>query len=381
MEQTVNQFSKGLQIDTHPMVQDNNTLSDALNATFVTMNGNEVILQNDMGNRRIDNAFLPAGYQPLGMKEYGGVIYVAAYNPLTNRGQIGSFPSPQRKVNIDNEGDFLDFNSFIKSYRDSNDRKFGYIEQEYIIIPISDKIVLHTGDKFSIYSPQILEFLPYLLPDYYDNRKNNLFTFQVGVFNSQNEFVDITNRLKEWNFEIQGKNRKYFINTESNVQSETIADNELLKTRNRLAINTYSQKMSSPLYLKAIINHISNLSYSIVEAELIDNTRAKLIIEVTYQYNCPDIINNQTFEMLFNGKKTTIIEEEKMYAYKERYRPPMEVLDGESWGFSARFADGSSIYTSGSNAWPEGNGLGRIQSYMIELVQDGVLIKDKEFDE
>jgi hypothetical protein len=50
------------------------------------MNGNEVVLQNDMGNRKIDNAFLPAGYEPVGMKEYGGVIYVAAYNPLTSRG-------------------------------------------------------------------------------------------------------------------------------------------------------------------------------------------------------------------------------------------------------------------------------------------------------
>jgi hypothetical protein len=67
------------------MVQGNDTLSDALNATFVTMNGNEVVLQNDMGNRRVDNAFLPSGYEPVGIKEYGGIIYVAAYNPITNR--------------------------------------------------------------------------------------------------------------------------------------------------------------------------------------------------------------------------------------------------------------------------------------------------------
>jgi hypothetical protein len=50
------------------------------------MNGNENVLQNDMGNARVDNAFLPSGYVPIGMKEYGGVIYVAAYNPITNRG-------------------------------------------------------------------------------------------------------------------------------------------------------------------------------------------------------------------------------------------------------------------------------------------------------
>jgi hypothetical protein len=49
------------------------------------MNGNEIVLQNDMGNRRVDNAFLPEGYEPVGMKEYGGIIYIAAYNPITNR--------------------------------------------------------------------------------------------------------------------------------------------------------------------------------------------------------------------------------------------------------------------------------------------------------
>jgi hypothetical protein len=44
------------------MTQGTDVLSDALNATFITMNGNEVVLQNDMGNRRVDNAYLPSGY-------------------------------------------------------------------------------------------------------------------------------------------------------------------------------------------------------------------------------------------------------------------------------------------------------------------------------
>jgi len=41
-------------MDTHPMVQGNDTLTDCLNGTLITMNGDEVILQNDMGNRRVD---------------------------------------------------------------------------------------------------------------------------------------------------------------------------------------------------------------------------------------------------------------------------------------------------------------------------------------
>ena len=70
-----------------------------------------------------------------------------------------------------------------------------------------------------------------------------------------------------------------------------------------------------------------------------------------------------------------IIEEEKMYKYKESYRPKFEVLDGWGWSFKARFSDGSSIYSHGFNASPSGNGLGRIRGYMQELVQDGVQVE------
>ena len=38
-----------------------------------------------------------------------------------------------------------------------------------------------------------------------------------------------------------------------------------------------------------------------------------------------------------------IIIEEKMYKYKEHYRPSMEVLDGEGWHFAAKFSDGTRL--------------------------------------
>jgi len=47
-----------------------------------------------MGNGKVHKAFLPAGYVPIGMKEYGGIIYVASYNPINNLSQVGCFPSP-----------------------------------------------------------------------------------------------------------------------------------------------------------------------------------------------------------------------------------------------------------------------------------------------
>ena len=73
-----------------------------------------------------------------------------------------------------------------------------------------------------------------------------------------------------------------------------------------------------------------------------------------------------------------IIEDEKMYKYKESYRPRMQVMDGWGWTFWAKFADGSVIESHGSNARPDGNGLGKVHGYMERLIQDG---KQIEFPE
>ena len=65
-----------------------------------------------------------------------------------------------------------------------------------------------------------------------------------------------------------------------------------------------------------------------------------------------------------------IIKEHKMYKYKERYRPFFEVLDGYSWSFTAKFSDGESISSDGSNARPGGEGLNTLIQYMRKLVTD-----------
>jgi hypothetical protein len=43
-QQEANQFDKGLNLDTNPIAMDNHQLTGALNATMITMNGNELVL-------------------------------------------------------------------------------------------------------------------------------------------------------------------------------------------------------------------------------------------------------------------------------------------------------------------------------------------------
>ena len=100
--EVLNTFAQGLVMDINPPVAPNDGVCNALNATLITMNGNENVLQNDMGNGRVETAFLPEGYVPLGTTELGGIIYIVSYNPIDKTCQIGSFPSPERNI-ISNE--------------------------------------------------------------------------------------------------------------------------------------------------------------------------------------------------------------------------------------------------------------------------------------
>ena len=83
--ETTNVFTDGLVMDLNPIVTPNNVVCNALNATLITMNGNENALQNDMGNGRVETAYLPEGYVPVGTAELGGIIYVVSYNPLIDK--------------------------------------------------------------------------------------------------------------------------------------------------------------------------------------------------------------------------------------------------------------------------------------------------------
>ena len=310
MEQAVNTFTGGLNLDSHPMVQGTDTLSDALNATYVTMNGNEVVLQNDMGNRRVDNAYLPAGYEPVGIKEYGGIIYVAAYNPITHRSQIGSFPSPERIMGeeyTDNGAEFslLKFTS-SDNYTINNGIKF--LKDDVILIPLTKDTSLHAGDKFTVYSDDVWSWgNSGLLTNFgtYDgngNHKysnvpfNSHFTLSLGILNSSNEFSDITptlqrfdsdgNIIKDFNSDEEKFNTGYFIAPKTRWEDR----NEEISDRNKKGTNTYAYKLTGPLYLKAELNHIKTFNYSLETSKTIsgDNILIDMYVTGVATYNCPD---------------------------------------------------------------------------------------------
>jgi hypothetical protein len=104
-KEAVNTFDGGLNYDLNPLMTPKNVLTDCVNGTFLTFNGDELALQNDAGNSKIlvkeateneeaEYVQLPEGFYPIGIKEYGGVLYIVSTDGDI-KVQFGSYPSPE----------------------------------------------------------------------------------------------------------------------------------------------------------------------------------------------------------------------------------------------------------------------------------------------
>lgn len=151
--EATNTFDQGLLMDLNPMVTPNNVVTNCLNGTLITYNGNENVLQNDMGNGRVETAYLPEGYVPLGTAELGGIVYIVSYNPLTDKCQIGSFPSPERNVTQD-ELPSSKVSVSNSQFQDGRKVLNTIVKVKLLTNPESEDgtFKLNPGDKFAIYS-------------------------------------------------------------------------------------------------------------------------------------------------------------------------------------------------------------------------------------
>lgn len=82
-KEAINTFSKGLNYDLNPIGTPNDILTDCVNGTLVTFNGDEFMLQHDAGNTKISvpgggYVSLSPGFYPIGIKEFGGVLYIVS---------------------------------------------------------------------------------------------------------------------------------------------------------------------------------------------------------------------------------------------------------------------------------------------------------------
>ena len=143
-----NTFNDGLLMDMQPLTTPNSVLTDCLNGTLITYDGNEFVLQSDDGNGKIYSCKLPKDFIPLGMKEYGGIVYIVSQNPFTGECEIGSFPSPESVIFTKKE---LAPETILSS--SSLESSEGGLTTSSLKLDFGDfeSGLLRPGDKFAIY--------------------------------------------------------------------------------------------------------------------------------------------------------------------------------------------------------------------------------------
>ena len=141
-------------MDLNPLSTPNNVLTDCINGTFITYNGNEFSLQNDQGNYKLEYCRLTPNYIPVGVKEYGDILYIVSQNPLTNSVEIGSYPSPLMITVPDENIINNEFNSIIKTQiLDQNLNEENYtklMENANNVIFNGDNYKLNPGDEYCL---------------------------------------------------------------------------------------------------------------------------------------------------------------------------------------------------------------------------------------
>lgn len=155
---STNTFEGGMIKDIHPIMVPKNVVTDCLNGTLITYNGNEFALQNDMGNYKFKEGSLSEGFVPVGMKEYGGILYIVSYNPIDNQVEVGSFPS-QKTIFNSNVDDTSNTTSPIELPNTYN-LYSELIQNSKIVVLSKDKnFFLNPGDKYILQTDESSEDL------------------------------------------------------------------------------------------------------------------------------------------------------------------------------------------------------------------------------
>lgn len=342
-KEAINTFGEGLIMDLHPLTTPNNVLTNCLNGTIITYNGNEFVLQNDMGNGEVHTAYLNKGYIPVGIKEHGGIIYVAAHNPITGKSQIGSFPSPQQLY----EGDDLNvspieiqFSDFISIEGSIPHIKLEYFKQKLFQEINSDNTkIFHPGDRFILVTNSIDASIKQAIND-------GVLKLRLGVINSSGN-IDY----------IDDKNLKLYDNGLWIYETSNSDLLEILK--NPKLVQVFSAKSSGTLILVIELKTFSTFNlirkYSSVDE---DSIKVSFIGETTSSIEKGIDLNglsteNSNIEIEYSGKsldssiyttkapssQVDIIGSDEIINYKIKPVCPYGVLDRMVKNGTINFSD------------------------------------------
>lgn len=180
-QELTNTFEKGLNKDLNPINTPNNVLTDCLNGTLITYDGNEYQLQNDKGNYPLKYCKLPENHVPIGTTSYGDILYVVSYNPINGTTQIGSFPSPEQLTLPNNKEDVEVKSILTRSGAGGNYKDLIATYYQLIQFGVTEQYKLYPGDQYQI--EDVETGYPYESLKYF-------------IITDENKLIDITDDIK-----------------------------------------------------------------------------------------------------------------------------------------------------------------------------------------
>lgn len=195
----VNTFNDGMNKDLNPILTPNTVMTDCLNGTIVTYNGNEFALQNDLGNYKFKHGELSDGFVPIGMKEHANILYIISYNPIEDKVEIGSFPSMK---NIESGLDKTCTPKELNTLVIDKDKDYNYTDESKnfdltFLSELGDDYILNPGDKYNLIdsTDENKENPWYITKSYYIMSENNQLydiTSVVEVSDQENDFKHVS---------------------------------------------------------------------------------------------------------------------------------------------------------------------------------------------
>lgn len=290
---TVNGFTGGLSLDLNPLTNTKEVLTDAVNASLVTGNGDEMILQNDMGNIKVPNAVLPDGYIPIGIKEFGGIAYMALFNPQTGKGQLGTFPSPSSYMVTINLNKDFGYESDGTNVPEGLDNTGLEITKGETIEEGTYQIQLRTGDNLDItISPASGSLLWYSANIDNPYKKNKMWDLSWQVHTNTGRTEELSIKPTK-----NGNDVKY-----TTSYTGSAGDLVLKVTRNKVNQFTSSCSYISSANRSKVLSYLpsSDIAYNDIK----NSTGDILVFISEYTYNCPDgEYNNTTIQ----GKESEFV--------------------------------------------------------------------------
>lgn len=265
MKEALNTFSDGLVKDYNEMATPSKVMTNCLNGTLITYNGNEFTLQNDMGNAKLKNVKLPAGYVPVGIAEHGGVVYVAAYNPLTKKGQIGSYPSPKQLWSEKDEffgiGSSLSPEYFIECIvEDKNGNQIPIVKSDSVRIDLfedeesKDFRIFNVGDLWNVNTEAFPDWLKILI-------EQGIARLEFNIINASGQ-TETLDKLTYSDINGNAINGVQIKNSESQTMFQVLNSKSNGKLQLVLRLNSFDTFKLYREYVVDDANKISNVKFT-----------------------------------------------------------------------------------------------------------------------